>query len=184
VTLWVFGYGSLMWNPGFAPAERRLAVLPGYARSFCMRSVHHRGTPEAPGLVLALDRAEGAACRGVAFRVAPGAEDAVLAMLRERELVSAAYLEEVHPVLLDAREAVDATAFVIDRAHVQYCRLPLTEQAAIIARATGGRGPNAEYLHNTVAHLAGLGIDEPDLVWLDGAVRRLAHQEVHWNSPD
>jgi cation transport protein ChaC len=173
--LWVFGYGSLIWNPGFAAAERRLAVLPGYARSFCMRSIHHRGTPEAPGLVLALDRAEGAACRGLAFRAQPGAEAEVLAMLRERELVSSAYLEERHMVRLEDGGEVEATAFVVDRDHVQYCGgLPLAEQAAIIARATGGRGANDEYLHNTVAHLAELGIAEPDLVWLDRAVRLLA----------
>jgi cation transport protein ChaC len=185
LALWVFGYGSLIWNPGFAYAERRLAVLPGFSRSFCMRSVHHRGTPEAPGLVLALDRAEGASCTGLAFRAEDGSEDAVLAMLRERELVSSAYLEEVHPVRLDGGGELDATAFVVDRAHEQYCGgLPLAEQAAIIARATGGRGANAEYLHNTVAHLAELGIAEPDLIWLDHAVRRLAGQEVHWNSPD
>lgn len=183
--MWVFGYGSLIWNPGFAFAERRLAVLPGFSRSFCMRSVHHRGTPEAPGLVLALDRAEGAACQGLAFRAEDGAEDAVLTMLRERELISSAYLEEVHPVRLDQGGEVRATVFVVDRAHVQYCGgLPLDEQAAIISRATGGRGGNAEYLHNTVAHLTELGIAEPDLVWLDGAVKRLSQQEVHWNSPD
>ena len=69
-TLWVFGYGSLIWDPGFPVAERRIATLKGWHRSFCMRSIHHRGTVEKPGLVLALDRAEGASCTGVAFRVA------------------------------------------------------------------------------------------------------------------
>ncbi len=88
--LWVFGYGSLIWNPGFPVAERRLARAPGWRRSFCMRSIHHRGTEADPGLVLALDRADGAACDGVAFRVAPGAEAQTLADLRERELISSA----------------------------------------------------------------------------------------------
>lgn len=86
--MWVFGYGSLIWHPGFPVAERRIARLTGWHRSFCMRSIHHRGTEEAPGLVLALDRAEGAVCDGVAFRVSPGAEEHTLAELRERELVS------------------------------------------------------------------------------------------------
>lgn len=171
---WVFGYGSLIWNPGFTPAEQRLAVLPGWARSFCMRSIHHRGTPEAPGLVLALDRQPGAACAGIAFRLREGEEAAVLDYLRERELISSAYLEERHPVRLEGGGEVEATTFVIDRAHVQYCGgLPLAEQAGIIARATGGRGPNDEYLMNTHRHLAGLGIRDPDLDWLEREVRRL-----------
>jgi cation transport protein ChaC len=80
--LWVFGYGSLIWNPGFAVADQQVAVLPGWRRSFCMRSIHHRGTEAEPGLVLALDRATGASCAGVAFRVEPGAEDATIATLR------------------------------------------------------------------------------------------------------
>ena len=90
--LWVFGYGSLIWDPGFPVAERRIARLDGWHRSFCMRSIHHRGTVESPGLVLALDRAEGASCTGVSFRVEPGHEAATLFALRERELVSSTYL--------------------------------------------------------------------------------------------
>ena len=91
-SLWVFGYGSLIWDPGFPVAERRIGRVQGWHRSFCMRSIHHRGTVEQPGLVLALDAAEGASCQGVVFRVAPGAEAATIATLRERELVSSAYL--------------------------------------------------------------------------------------------
>ena len=92
--LWVFGYGSLMWNPGFTPAEQVLARLGGFHRSFCMWSIHHRGSEEEPGLVLALDEAD-AVCDGVALRVADAERDQVLAYLRERELVSAAYVEQV-----------------------------------------------------------------------------------------
>jgi glutathione-specific gamma-glutamylcyclotransferase len=92
-SLWVFGYGSLVWDPGFPVVERRIGRVAGWHRSFCMRSIHHRGTVESPGLVLALDRAEGAACAGVAFRVAKGAEAVTLEALRARELVSSAYLE-------------------------------------------------------------------------------------------
>jgi cation transport protein ChaC len=171
--LWVFGYGSLIWDPGFAVAERRIARLEGWHRSFCMRSIHHRGTPEAPGLVLALDRALGAACTGVAFRVAPGEEAGTLAALRERELVSSAYLEALLPVHTD-NGTLQALTYVIDPDHVQYCGgLGMDEQARIIARAIGGRGANRDYLWSTAAHLAELGIADPDLEWLAAEVRRL-----------
>jgi cation transport protein ChaC len=170
--LWVFGYGSLIWDPGFPVVERRIARADGWHRSFCMRSIHHRGTPEAPGLVLALDRADGAACTGVAFRVAAGAEAATLTALRERELVSSAYLERVLPVHTD-KGPLDALTYVIDRDHVQYCGgLTMDEQAQIIAAAVGGRGPNRDYLWSTTAHLAELGIADPDLEWLAQEVRR------------
>lgn len=173
--MWVFGYGSLMWDPGFAFAERRLARLEGFHRSFCMRSIHHRGTPEAPGLVLALDAARGAACHGVAYAVAPDAAEATLDYLRARELISSAYLETRQAVRLADGAEVVAVTFVIDRAHGQYCGgLPLEEQAGIIARAVGGRGPNTEYLWNTAAHLIELGIEDAELSWLAERVRSLA----------
>lgn len=172
--LWVFGYGSLIWQPDFPVAERRLARASGWRRSFCMRSIHHRGTVEAPGLVLALDRAEAAACDGVAFRVATGAEEETLAALRERELISSAYLEMRLP-LATAQGPLDALAYVIDPDHAQYCGgLPLEEQAGIIARATGGRGANRDYLWSTAAHLAELGIADAELEWLAARVRALA----------
>ncbi len=174
MTLWVFGYGSLLWNPGFEVAERALARLDGYHRSFCMRSIHHRGTEEAPGLVLALDEAAGAHCTGLALRAAPGTEDATLAYLRERELISSAYLERRLPVHLDDGRSIEALCYVIDADHWQYCgALPLEEQARIIRHAVGGRGPNAEYLHNTAEHLAELGINDTELMWLCNRVRAL-----------
>ena len=173
MTSWVFGYGSLLWNPGFDPAERRVATLSGYARSFCMRSIHHRGTEDAPGLVLALDAAEGALCNGQAFRIRPGEEDGVLHCLRERELISSAYIERHLPVSLDDGRLVEAVTYVIDPDHVQYCHLELEEQARIISRATGGRGPNSEYLYNTATHLKELGIEDPDLNWLALRVQAL-----------
>ena len=170
--LWVFGYGSLIWDPGFPVAERRIATLHGWHRSFCMRSIHHRGTVENPGLVLALDAARGASCTGVAFRVEPGHEAATLAALRERELISSAYLERVLPVTTEGG-TLDALAYVIDPDHVQYCQLDREEQAQIIAGAVGGRGPNRDYLWSTTAHLAELGISDPDLDWLASRVRDL-----------
>jgi cation transport protein ChaC len=174
MTLWVFGYGSLLWNPGFEVAETRLASLEDFARSFCMRSIHHRGTETTPGLVLALDGQPGAFCDGLALRAAPGTEAETLAYLRARELISSAYVERHVSLGLDDGRRVEALAYVIDPAHWQYCRgLPLEEQARIIATATGGRGPNAEYLWNTAAHLAELGIEDADLQWLAERVRAL-----------
>lgn len=174
MTMWVFGYGSLLWNPGFEVAQSTLATLDGYARSFCMRSIHHRGTEEEPGLVLALDEVEGAHCKGLALAVAEGHEDQTLAYLRERELVSSAYLEKQLDIRLRGGNTVTAVTYVIDPHHVQYCgALDLEEQAQIIARAVGGRGPNAEYLFNTTRHLVELGLPDPDLDWLDARVRAL-----------
>ncbi|MFU8882243.1 MAG: gamma-glutamylcyclotransferase [Rhodobacterales bacterium] len=175
--MWVFGYGSLLWNPGFEARRTVLARLPDFHRSFCMRSVHHRGTPDDPGLVLALDAARGAVCHGLALGVAPDQADAVLAYLRDRELVSSAYVERSLTVDLADGTQVTAVTYIVDPDHVQYCGdLPLEEQARIIARAVGGRGPNTDYLHNTVAHLGTLGIADPDLDWLDARVRELVRQ--------
>jgi len=164
--LWVFGYGSLIWHPGFPVAEQAIARLDGFHRSFCMHSIHHRGTEDHPGLVLALDGMEGANCMGVAFRAEPGTEDKTLAELRERELISSAYLEAVCTVELRDGRAIETVTYIVDRDHVQYCQLDLETQANIIAHAVGGRGPNDEYLRNTAAHLTEIGLSDPDLDWL------------------
>jgi len=171
---WVFGYGSLMWNPGFHFRDREVATLTGFHRSFCMRSIHHRGTEENPGLVLALDRARNARCDGLAFHV--GAEHAAQTLegLRERELISSAYLEAELEITLRDGRIVPAVTYVIDPDHIQYCgNLPLEEQAEIIAQAAGGRGPNSEYLYNTARHLEELGLRDQDLSWLADRVRGL-----------
>lgn len=174
MTMWVFGYGSLLWNPGFDPAEQVLATLPAYHRSFCMRSIHHRGTVEKPGLVLALDEQTDARCHGLAFAVRPGEEDSVLAYLRERELISSAYLEKTLNIDLYDGRRVEAITYVIDPHHDQYCGdLALEDQAHLIAHAVGGRGPNTEYLFNTAAHLHELGIQDADLDWLADRVRQI-----------
>lgn len=172
--LWVFGYGSLIWNPGFPVLVRRLATLPGYRRSFCMRSIHHRGTDAEPGLVLALDAQPGARCSGVAFGVAAADRSATLTTLRDRELVSSAYLERSLVVELDTGHTVNAVTYVIDPDHVQYCGgLPLEDQARIIARAMGGRGTNRDYLFKTAAHLRDLGLPDAELDWLAARVAEL-----------
>lgn len=173
MTMWVFGYGSLLWNPGFPYREKVIATLPGWHRSFCMRSIHHRGTEEEPGLVLALDADNGAHCQGLALLVEEGHEAKTLEELRARELISSAYLERMlHVDLRDGRR-VEAVTYVIDPHHVQYCHLDLEEQAQIISTAVGGRGPNTDYLHNTASHLFELGIEDSDLDWLSVRVREL-----------
>lgn len=173
--MWVFGYGSLLWNPGFAVAESAKAHLPGYSRSFCMRSIHHRGTDEQPGLVLALDEQPQSGCEGVAMRVHTDEVDETLVYLRERELVSSAYLEKTLQIRLQDGRLVSAVTYVIDPDHVQYCGgLPLEEQAQIIAKAVGGRGPNTEYLFNTAQHLAEMGVMDADMQWLQARVRVLS----------
>ena len=172
--MWVFGYGSLIWNPGFPVAEQHIATLTDWQRSFCMRSIHHRGTPQAMGLVLALDHVAGARCAGVAFRVAPGAEAQTLVQLRERELISSAYVEKDVQVRLATGAVQQALTYVINQTHDQYCGgLPLEDQAQIIARAVGGRGPNRDYLMSTARHLTDLGIGDPDLDWLVARVSQL-----------
>lgn len=174
MTMWVFGYGSLLWNPGFPVARREVAVLHGYARSFCMSSIHHRGTEDHPGLVLALDAVDGADCKGLALAVEPGHEEQTLAELRERELISSAYVERNLEVELHDGRSVTAVTYVIDPHHVQYCGdLSLEQQAQIIAHAVGGRGPNTEYLYNTAAHLSEIGLHDSDLDWLAGRVREI-----------
>ena len=175
---WVFGYGSLIWKPGFAYAERRVARLDGFCRRFALTSRFYRGTPEFPGLVLGLDWEPGACCEGVAYRIAGPDERAVRDYLAERELVSYAYFETVYPVtLLDdgpgQGERRDAVCYILDRAHEQYLGgLTPEQQAEIIARAHGPSGPNAEYLMNTLDQLAQLGIADPELDRLAALVRR------------
>lgn len=166
--MWVFGYGSLIWRPGFAHAGSHPALLRGFHRRFCLWSHRYRGTPESPGLVLGLDR--GGACRGVAFRV-PGSHAAeVLRYLDDRELPDGAevvYHRRVLRVrLLDVPGAktVPAIAYVANRACRLYARSLAPEQAAAaIARGVGQMGANREYLLNTVQHLREMGVRDAGL---------------------
>lgn len=166
---WVFGYGSLMWNPGFPYEESIPARVGGYRRSLCVRSYVHRGTQERPGLVLGLDR--GGSCKGVAFRVHPDNWQTTVDYLRERELVTSVYLERtVRARLADQRE-VQALTYVIDRSHSQYAGSVTVEEAASAVRAAVGRaGPNPVYVVNTLAHLQELGIRDH---WLERVVTAL-----------
>jgi cation transport protein ChaC len=154
--LWVFGYGSLMWRPGFDYLERQPARLYGYHRSFCVYSWHHRGTQERPGLVLGLDR--GGSCLGRAFRVRAALASEVIAYLDAREMVTAVYRPVHAPVRLPGR-TVTARAYVVERTHEQYAgKLPVEEQARWIDGAQGVSGINTDYLASTVAHLDEMGI--------------------------
>lgn len=177
--LWVFAYGSLLWNPEFPVQEKSVADLKGWRRAFCMRSIHHRGTIEAPGLVLALDLAPESVCTGMALRVADGAEQATLEALRERELISSAYLERWLGLDLRDGRQLTALAYVVDQTHNQYCGdLALEDQAQIISNAVGGRGPNCDYLLRTSEHLSAVGLADSDLDWLSMRVRRLTGKDA------
>jgi cation transport protein ChaC len=167
--LWVFGYGSLMWRPGFPFLERRHARLNGYHRSLCVYSHVHRGTPERPGLVLGLDR--GGSCHGVAFRVPAGEAEATLHYLREREQATAVYRERHLPVELEARRVVVAVAYVVDRRHRQYAgRLPDSELLRHVRQGIGVSGRNPDYVRSTHEHLVQMGVNDPVLKRLTEAL--------------
>ncbi|WP_091743087.1 gamma-glutamylcyclotransferase [Phenylobacterium immobile] len=154
---WVFGYGSLMWRPGFPFAERQDAILHGRRRAFCIYSVHHRGTPERPGLVLGL--APGGTARGTAYRVDEAHWDEVYAYLREREQPTETYYEAQSAVRLADGRRVTALSFLSDVAHPQWAgRLSLEQQAALIAGASGLSGRNIDYLRDLVGHLQAQGV--------------------------
>lgn len=181
---WIFAYGSLMWDPGFRPAETVKARVTGFTRAFCLRSTRYRGTTETPGLVLGLDHQEGAECHGLALRIAEADHDMVMRYLRERELFTNAYAETLLPVDLDDGRRIDALAYVMQRDHDGYvCGLEAREQAEIIARASGGRGPNADYLFNTSRHLAEIGLPDPWLESLAADVRHLLAGEAPPDAP-
>ena len=154
--LWIFAYGSLMWNPEFAFAERRTAYLRGFHRSFCLYSRDYRGTPEQPGLVLGLDR--GGSCHGIAYRLPDERRGEVLDRIWAREMTGMVYtMRRVTVVTGDG--PVAAYACVVRRASGDYAGgLTAEEMAALLARARGGRGTGRDYLANTVSHLDEMGI--------------------------
>ncbi|MDD7909472.1 gamma-glutamylcyclotransferase [Pseudovibrio exalbescens] len=175
--LWVFGYGSLIWRPGFDYEEAVPALLRGAHRSLCVYSWVHRGTQDDPGLVFGLDR--GGSCRGMAFRVAAKNRDRTITYLREREQQTMVYRETVRGVQLDGRphDPVQALTYVADRSHAQYAgALPLEEQLKIVLSAKGQSGANPEYVINTARHMRELGIRDHGLEWLEKELTRLVHQ--------
>lgn len=162
---WVFGYGSLIWRPGFSHIERRMAQIFGYHRALCIYSHVHRGTPETPGLVLGLDA--GGTCHGVAYRVAGSAREEVMAYLRAREQATMVYRETQVPAHLANGGVVSAVTYVAERDHAQYAgRLSLDKLLALVRQGCGISGENPEYILNTYAHLEELGIHDETLAWL------------------
>ena len=169
--LWVFGYGSLMWRPGFEYLERQGALIHGWRRSLCIYSHVYRGTPERPGLVLGLDR--GGACHGVAFRVAASLREQTIEYLRQREQVTAVYLERNVVVHLAEGAKANAVTYVADRNHFQYAgRLERAKLLSLVLQGAGQSGPNVDYVLNTEAHLRENGIRDPVLEWLAAQLRR------------
>lgn len=169
--LWIFGYGSLMWDPCFSHVESRPALIYGYHRELCIYSSRWRGTPQRPGLVLGLDR--GGACRGVAFRIAAAQVARSLESLWDREMRRGVY----HPRLLHARlpgRTARVLAFVANPLHPGYAgTLPTERTAELIANCHGDRGPNVEYLARTLKHLTNLGVRDHHLLRVMAAVHAL-----------
>lgn len=171
---WIFAYGSLLWNPGFAVERSIPATLQGFRRGFCLWSVHYRGTEDVPGLVLGLDEEASAQTRGMALRVAPDIADATYQYIRDRELISYAYREMWVELAMEDGSKADALTYVMDPQNAQYCPpIALEEQAQIIARARGTGGANADYLFQTNAQLTALDQPDPDLQALETRVRQL-----------
>lgn len=169
---WVFGYGSLMWRPGFAHLETRRARLFGFRRSLCVTSFIYRGTVERPGLVLGLDH--GGSCVGLAFRVPGELREEVLTYLRARELVTNVYIERELPIRLEGGEVETAVSYIVDRTHEQYSgNLHESDAARIVSGSAGQAGPNEEYVLNTIEHLRALGIRDR---WLEEVGRLIAPQ--------
>jgi len=162
--LWVFGYGSLIWRPGFDYLEKVPALLTGAHRALCVYSFVHRGTPERPGLVLGLDR--GGACRGMAFRVAAAKRAETIAYLRSREQVTHVYREVTRRVRLekDGEPRVPALCYMVDRGHPQYAgRLSLEKQLHFVRQGHGQSGRNREYVLDAVHALEALGYRDTEL---------------------
>lgn len=167
--LWIFGYGSLMWDPGFPYIQWAPALVYGYHRALCIASNRWRGTPARPGLVLGLDR--GGACHGIAFLVARTDVGPALEALWAREMRRSVY----RPRLLCARlptKQVQALAFIADPTHASYAgHLSIEQTAERIANCRGARGPNLEYLIRTVEHLSELGVRDHNLLRVLAAAR-------------
>ena len=167
---WVFGYGSLMWRPGFEYTASEPAIVHGYHRSLCVYSHVHRGTPDNPGLVMGLDR--GGSCHGMAFQVDAGRWEQTLAYLREREQVTMVYLERMSTVrLLDSGRVATALTYVVDRSHRQYAGVLDEERLLELVRSGEGiSGRCCDYVLNTALHLRDMKIHD---AMLESIVRHL-----------
>lgn len=168
---WVFGYGSLIWNPGFAYLRAEKALLRGAHRALSIYSHRHRGTPERPGLVFGLSR--GGSCLGVAFEVASERWPETFDYLQAREQDRGVYREAWRSVELADGTRVQALAYLVNERHPQYAgRLDLAEQVRLIGRSAGESGRNTEYVRNTAQHLLRLGIRDKTLLEIVAALDR------------
>lgn len=159
---WVFAYGSLMWNPGFAYEEVVPGQIEGYQRSLSVLSTIYRGTPENPGLVLGLD--EGGSCCGLVFRVAPENVNETVSYLDEREQVTKVYCPHFFDTHLNDGRTVKSYTFVVRREHEQYAGpLSLEEQARLVSQGVGKAGTAQDYLISTIEHIDDLGIKDSQL---------------------
>lgn len=170
--IWVFGYGSLMWRPGFEYIEKAQAISRQYKRKFCIYSHIYRGSPETPGLVLGLD--EGGETVGVAFKITMKNKDEIIAYLREREQVTSVYEEVFAPIEIEGHGVKNALFYVAKHDHKQYIGdLSLAEQAEMIAFAKGDAGSCSDYLFNTCNSLKELNIFDGELAELGDLVKKL-----------
>lgn len=169
--LWIFGYGSLMWSPGFRPAEASAAFLHGYHRALCIRSIRYRGTPRKPGLVLGLCR--GGSCWGMAFRIRSANVRRVVKALWDREMTTRVYKPTMLSATLERGRRVLALAFVADPGHPQFAgELDLHGRARMVAQGIGQRGPCVDYIRNTLEHMLALGVTDPHLAHILDIVDR------------
>jgi glutathione-specific gamma-glutamylcyclotransferase len=174
--LWVFGYGSLMWSPGFRASRKSVALARGYHRAMCILSHRYRGTPDKPGLVMGLCR--GGSCWGMAFRVPAGRVRRVLALLWKREMLNKVYKPTLIPVVVAPGRRIRALAFVADVTHRQFVgELSLRGRARLIAQGIGERGRCMDYIRNTLEHMLALGLDDPRLSRLLDAASNLSPKE-------
>jgi glutathione-specific gamma-glutamylcyclotransferase len=158
--LWVFAYGSLMWDPGFRFAEVRLASVEGYQRRFTLKTEIARGSPGRPALMLALERQPGR-CRGLVFRIAADVAEAESEILWRREMIAGGYCPTIVS-MTTPQGSIRGLAFTSNTSHPRYAaELPLRETAAIIATGTGAIGTNRAYLEETAAQLEALEIADP-----------------------
>jgi cation transport protein ChaC len=158
--LWIFGYGSLMWAPGFRPAEQKTGLVRGYHRAMCILSHRYRGTPRKPGLVMGLCR--GGSCWGIAFRVPAARVPRVVRALWKREMLNNVYLPTMLHVAVGPKKRIRALAFVADATHRQFVReLDLHGRARLVAQGIGERGRCVDYIRNTLEHMLALGVNDP-----------------------
>jgi cation transport protein ChaC len=176
--LWIFGYGSLMWSPGFRCSEKSAGKVHGYHRSFCVYSTRYRGTPTRPGLVMGL--CSGGSCWGVALRVPAAAVLRVLAALWRREMRNRVYRPRFVRVRVRGGREVRALAFVADPGHEQFAGdLSIARTAHLIAQGRGRRGRNVDYLSYTLAHMHEIGVSDPHLDRILLAVLKLRQAGIH-----